>query len=338
LELEGEVTLVWPAPPVLLIHWRRPYLLKEQINRLRAASVSRIYLFCDGQPDSLDAVVESTHSAILRAAEELREDGVFVETRLSSHNLGCEKGVRSAIDWFFEAESEGVILEDDCLPGNDFIPYAAELLDRYRDDVSIFSISGENSTDLRFPASYGFMSHPLVWGWASWRRAWRHYHEAEQKWLTFRDAGHLDDVFRIPQESRYWREHLDGLFNESNTSVWDYQWWLSSWMNHGLHVWPNSCLVTNIGFNSDGTHTIGDSCFSSLTLEPLGKIRHPEIMVPSRDADEFAFLFRREGLSMIEFERYGRFYYWMLRFRQLRTEGYAHYFTERARKILPFLG
>ena len=84
----------------------------------------------------------------------------------------------SAITWFFEHETEGIILEDDCLPGPDFFRYCAVLLEKYRDDKRIMQIGGnsliaEHHRDHEY--SYFFSNHNNIWGWATWKRAWDLY-------------------------------------------------------------------------------------------------------------------------------------------------------------------
>ena len=67
-----------------------------------------------------------------------------VTTLLRNQNLGCKKAVRSVIDWFIENEPESIILEDDCLPTQDFFRICDELLEKYRDDPQVRSITGDN--------------------------------------------------------------------------------------------------------------------------------------------------------------------------------------------------
>jgi hypothetical protein len=100
-------------------------------------------------------------------------------------------------------------------------------------------------------------------------------------------------------------------------------------MNNGLHAWPNVSLVSNRGFDGEGTNTFGEHMFASLALEDLGELLHPDFVVPSRDADEFAFLHRRGGLGLIEKSKYGFLYPWILRRRQLAIEGLVPYFFSR---------
>lgn len=100
-----------------------------------------------------------------------------VATLFREENLGCRNAMSSAISWFFSEVEEGIILEDDCLPDPSFFRYCGELLERYRDDERVMNISGVNSLlrGAELGDSYYFSRYPHIWGWASWRRAWRNY-------------------------------------------------------------------------------------------------------------------------------------------------------------------
>ena len=313
--------------PLLLIAWRRPHTLRQVINAIRPVAPTRLFVACDGPSPERPGEAEKVSAT--RAVIDNEIDWPCQFERLYSEvNQGCRLGVSRAITWFFEQVEEGIILEDDCVPHLDFLPYCTDLLERYRHDTRVWSICGSNFQlgNKRGDASYYFSIHGDSWGWASWRRAWDYYPKAESLWHEFRESGRLSDVFHEPQERDDWRRVLDKLFIHGVPSTWDYQWWLSSWMNNGLHAWPNSCLVSNRGFDDEeGTHTFGHSTFASLSLDSLGKLSHPRFVLPCRDADEFAFLHRRGGLSMIEPEKYGAFYPWLLRFRNARRMGFFPY-------------
>ena len=327
----------YDSPPLLLIVWRRPHTLRQVIDAIRPVAPTRLFVACDGaNPENPG---EEEKVAATRAVIEHEIDWPCqIQHLYSDVNHGCRLGVSRAITWFFEQVEEGIILEDDCVPHPDFFPYCTSLLERYRHDTRVWSICGSNFQlgNKRGDASYYFSIHGDSWGWATWRRAWKHYHEGELQWFSFRDSERLDDVFAIPQEREYWREILNLLFIDGLPSAWDYQWWLTSWMNNGLHAWPNSLLVSNRGFDSDATHTFWDNDFASPILEELGDLRHPEFVVPCRAADEFAFLYRRSGLARMkeaeaaaEATKYGWIYPWILRRRQLKEEGMIPYFTSR---------
>lgn len=319
--------------PVLLIVWRRPDTLTQVISSIRSVAPTRIYVACDGP--NVDRKGEVAKVAATRAVIDNEIDWPCNIHRLySDSNQGCRLGVSRAIDWFFQQVAEGIILEDDCIPHPDFFDYCTTLLARYRNDSRIWSICGSNFQrgNRRGDASYYFSIHGDSWGWATWRRAWEHYSAAEDLWFHFRDSGRLADIFPIPAERRYWADILDRLFIEQSPNTWDYQWWLSSWMNNGLHAWPNSCLVSNRGFDETGTHTLCSSEWENLQLEPLGPLTHPEFVLPCRQADEFAFAHRRDGLYGILKHRYeqekeilGDLHPWFLRIQNFRKRSFLSY-------------
>ena len=325
--------------PVLLIVWRRPNTLRQVIDAIRPISPTRLFVACDGPNPQRSGEAEKV--AATRAVIDHDIDWpCHIERLYSDVNQGCRLGVSRAITWFFEQVQEGIILEDDCVPNPCFFFYCTALLERYRHDTRIWSICGSNFQlgNKHGDASYYFSIHGDSWGWASWRRAWQHYPDAEDSWFEFRDSGRLADTFPIASERDYWREILDLLFIEKQPNTWDYQWWLASWMNNGLHAWPNSCLITNLGFDGDGTHTFGQDEFANQALEPLGHLQHAKFVLPCREADGFAFKYRRGGLYRIHKEEYehekktfGVLHPWVLRWRNLKSKGVLSLFASKIR-------
>lgn len=283
--------------PILLVLWKRPSSTLRLINALRPLRPSRLYVACDGpdplRPDVID-MVNKTREIIDVAIDW----SPTIHRFYSPVNQGCRQAVSRAISWFFQCVEEGIILEDDCIPHPDFFAFCACLLERYRNDLRVFSICGSNFQrgQKRGPASYYFSIHADSWGWATWRRAWSKYSQAETDWFSFRDSHQLDNVFPIAIERQYWRNILDLLFIHHYPSAWDYQWMLAGWMNHALHVWPNVNLITNVGHDGDGTHTFGSNAFSDAPFHSLQNIEHPIAYVPDRRADAYAFWRRRSGL------------------------------------------
>ena len=323
------------STPVIFLIFRRPDLTAQVFEAIRLAQPTKLLVVADGPRNEEESV-------LCRQAREVTEQVDWdceVLRNYSDVNLGCRARVSSGITWAFERVEEAIILEDDCLPHPDFFPYCATLLERYRHDQRVWSICGSNFQlgHRRGSASFYFSIHGDSWGWATWKRAWDYYAKAELQWPAFRDSGRLADIFLIPQEQKYWREILDRLFSVGKPSSWAYQWWLAAWMNNGLHAWPNACLVSNVGFDGRGTHTLGNSPFASPNLETIGEITYPQFVIPSREADEFAFLYRREGLQLIERERYGWRYSWVLRMRALRREGLLQYIKSRLHRYIPLV-
>jgi hypothetical protein len=187
----------------------------------------------------------------------------------------------------FENVEEAIFLEDDCVPHPTFFRFCQELLTHYRDDERIMLISG-NSFQPQKPRteySYYFSRLPYTWGWASWRRTWRHYDMTISLWPQIRD-GHWDrDLFGSSQRVRYWRKIFNRVAKQ-DWDVWDYQLFFSLFINNGLTIAPRVNLVSNIGFGADATHTMGKCAVTDVPAEPVEfPLRHPPFIIPDRRAE-----------------------------------------------------
>jgi hypothetical protein len=111
-----------------------------------------------------------------------------VRKNYSETNLGCARRVSSGLDWVFNQVEEAIILEDDCLPDPSFFRFCTDLLERYRSDNRIFSISAQNFYGQAVPeASYYFSRYHHCWGWATWKRAWQHFDFEMKLWPEVRE-------------------------------------------------------------------------------------------------------------------------------------------------------
>jgi hypothetical protein len=282
---------VMTSSAVLFLIFNRPDTTALAMEAIRHARPPRLYIAADGpreRPGEREQCDEARRTAT--AVDWPCE----VNTFFREGNLGCRIAVSTAIDWFFEREEEGLILEDDCVPSQSFFPYCDALLQRYRYDERIMCLSGNNFQRGRnvTPYSYYFSRYTHIWGWASWRRAWRLYDSSMSSWADYRQLGALDSLSDgDPTFTSYWTKIFD-LCARGEIDTWDYQWTLSCWGQQGLTCLPAKNLVTNVGFGPNATHTMSaknpSACLPREDLEfPL---RHPSLVVRHVDADRFTHI------------------------------------------------
>jgi hypothetical protein len=262
------------SAPVLVLFFNRPRSLRLVLDRVLAASPRRVYLACDGpRRERLDDQELIGRCRDLAMSYPWASPAV---TRFLEVNEGCAGAVSGALSWFFAQEPEGIVLEDDCVPDPTFFRFAAELLDRYRDDERVMSVNGSNfdvrPRDPRSP-SYGFIRSPHVWGWASWARAWR-LHELHLTQEAI-DALPLENYPSTSGVSiRKWRKRFRSV-SAGTPSTWDFQWAFAHLRNGGLVASPRRNLVTNI-FSESGTHLQKRSLWQELPTSPMPfPLRHP---------------------------------------------------------------
>lgn len=245
------------SPPVLIVAFNRPERLRDLIERLRIIRPPSVYVAIDGPRAEVDSDARNVRETreLVRAIDWPCQ----VHTLFQESNLGCGRGVSTAITWFFSQVEEGIILEDDVLPDPTFFPFCAELLDRYRFDPRVFAVSGCNFAPpeaISQPdASYRFSAITHVWGWATWRRSWNLYSYRMTDWRKrLHGMRRWDAMGRDIGGYMFWTFVFDWM-RFGRVDTWDYQLTLTQMASQGLTVTSNSNLTQNVGFSNEATHT-----------------------------------------------------------------------------------
>ena len=279
-----------PCPlitPVLFMIFKRPGTTKKVFESIRQAQPKRLYI-AQNFPSS-DNTEEIKKWKDVRAIIENIDWNCDVRKLYRERYLDVKTSVSSAIDWFFENVEEGIILEDDCLPSQSFFWFCQELLEHYRDDTRIMTISGDNFQfgRKRGDGSYYFSKFSHLWGWATWRRAWKHYDVDIKSFEIFKTERQIKNIFRIKQQQKYWMNVFQGVYN-NKIDTWDYQWGYTCFTNNGLCITPSVNLVSNIGFGIDSTHAQDEnSILSNVEAKEIKNIIHPNFILPDQEADNF---------------------------------------------------
>lgn len=240
--------------PVLFLIFNRPDQTALVMEAIRAVKPGRFYVAADGPRNKNDEAERCDKARQIATAVDWP---CRVRTLFRDENLGCRKAVSSAIDWFFEHEEEGIILEDDCLPSTDFFRFCTELLIRFRSESHVMAICGSCYTRSTFDMaeSYYFTYFSDIWGWATWRRAWQLYDRDLSRWPKYKQARGFRSVFKgdASRESS-WSQYFDRTA-AGEIDTWDYQWIYTVIEQGGLACYPTRNLVSNLGWHADATHT-----------------------------------------------------------------------------------
>ena len=275
------------STPVLFLTFNRPETTQQVFSEIRQAQPPRLYVAADGPRSENSSEVMSCE--LVRSVATNVDWDCEVKTLFRDQNLGCRLAVSQAIDWFFDQEPEGIILEDDCLPDQSFFWFCQELLERYRDDTRIMHIGGTNFQfgKARTNHSYYFSRYAHVWGWASWRRAWKFYDVEMKNWKDAQTSGLLESLSSDRYFLRYWRQQFE-LTMMNKIDTWDHQWTFACWSQNAMSVVPETNLVSNIGFGEIGTNTKQNSQVAALPVQEINfPLRHNSKMTRSIEADTY---------------------------------------------------
>jgi hypothetical protein len=266
----------WKCSPILFLIFNRPDLSQRVFARIKEAKPQKLYIAADGPRN--DHPDDERLCAEARKVTEKLDWECELHTLYREENLGCGHAVKTAIDWFFENEESGIILEDDCLPDLSFFPYCAELLERYKNDERIGVISGDLFINKsRIKESYYFTNFPHMWGWATWKRVWNNYDFNIRDWPKVRHT----NMLKRKIGSRYYVEKWESIFNrtyDGKIDTWDYQFAFMLFTQNQLCIAPRVNLVSNIGFDSRATHTKnpGDKASDHKAESIMFPLSHPQ--------------------------------------------------------------
>jgi len=274
--------------PVVLIIFNRPEPTKLVFQEIRNVKPSSLYVIADGPRKTRPGENESCK--LTRDIIETIDWECEVYKNYSDVNLGLKKRIESGLDWVFEKTEEAIILEDDCLPHPTFFQFCQELLHYYSKSEKIMMISGGNFfpqfRDVEY--SYYFSAYYHVWGWASWRRAWKHFDSEMKDWLSFKDGNYLKNITGDEKSASYLKTILQEVY-EGKINSWAYKWLYACWLQNGLSIVPSKNLISNIGDDWNATHSkrAADNSLNIPTEAIQFPLKHPVTIERNLEADMF---------------------------------------------------
>lgn len=274
--------------PVLLIVFNRPHTTKRVFEAVRNAQPSKLFIAADApRPEK---VGEKEKCEEVRSIVSDIDWDCEVKTLFRIENKGCGLGPAEAITWFFEHVDQGIILEDDCLPSKDFFRFCSELLSQYANDSRVMMISGTNALgswkdDIQ---SYHFSILGGIWGWATWKRAWKFFDYRIENWANEEVKNRVKDILIDENLYLHRSKVYDHTLAGQNVDWWDYQWGFARVTQSGLSIVPSRNLITNIGFGEDATHTKDRfSDLANFKTYPLDfPLKTPNYLMVDRDFDK----------------------------------------------------
>lgn len=234
--------------PILFLVFNRPDTTARVFEAIAKQQPKHLFIAADGP-----RLNKTGEAELCKKVREITTNITWpceVKTLYRNQNLGCKIAVSSAIDWFFSEVEEGIILEDDCLPHPDFFTFCENMLSKFRNRYDIMHINGY--APIYQLNTSRFSNYISIWGWASWKRAWKLYDVNASYYRAFKIQKLLKNIF--PKNYFLIESFIDnvikGLYN-----TWDLQWAIAIHIYFGKSVLPNKNLIQNIGFEGNSTHT-----------------------------------------------------------------------------------
>jgi hypothetical protein len=253
------------ATAVLIIAYMRDDHIINYLPYLSEEGVQDIYIALDAP--KVPALRQKQDAMLVRIYHHLAKYDFNVWLWSRENNLGPAVSVYTAIDWFFQFENKGIILEDDLNFDSGFLKFADKCLTDFEEENQIWLVSGNQFFE--FPdASHNprFSHYPLIWGWATWR----------ERWIDIRAS-----IIHSDKQSGFWLQRARVSYWKvgrkralsGKVDAWDIPLVSQMWERGKLCAQPPRNLVSNVGADNHSTHTASSEW---PLMQPVEKVSIPD--------------------------------------------------------------
>lgn len=253
--------------PILLFVYNRPSHTRQLIESLQAnkeAAESPLIIYSDAARD------DAARAAVEEVRQFIHSISGFgsVEIIERTENWGLAQNIIDGVSTQIERYGRVIVLEDDLLVAPYFLRFMNDALDLYEDEPRIGHIQACDFTqDATLPDTF-LIKWTGSWGWATWKRAWKHFNPDGKALLQQLEERKLTRTFDFNGTYRFTR--MLRRQTEGKNNSWAIRWNASLFLADILSLNVGRSLVQNNGFDGTGTNCGGGGLYNStLWLKPL---------------------------------------------------------------------
>lgn len=279
--------------PILLLTSKRERKVKLIINTLRNINASNVYINADGL--KLISSKKNERDKIIRTRNTILENMNWqckVRLKFNNKKLGYRNSTIDSVNWFFDNEESGIIIDENCVPKESFFYFCAELLKKYKNNQHIGCIIGLNLKKGQqvTQSSYYFSKYNNCLAWATWKKSWDLFDKDISFWPNMKSQKNWGiDSAICEEEKKYWGKIFESYY-QNEIDSWVYPWLASMWYKNKLTIFPKYNLISKIGINGLVNHERNlvsipsyiNACNKEIVIDnPITKV--------SRETDKYIF-------------------------------------------------
>lgn len=257
--------------PILLFVYNRPLHVKRSIESLLAnelAKDSELYIFSDAAKDETAQTDVDEVRKIVHSIDGFKQIH-FVERE---KNWGLARNIIDGVTRLVNEYGRVIVLEDDLIVAPYFLKFMNDALETYQDEEKVGHIQACDFTkDPSLPDTF-LIKWTGSWGWATWKRAWKHFNPNGQELLdelVKRNLTHRFDFNGKYGFTRMLRKQIEGKNNS-----WAIRWNASLFLADILSLNVGKSLIQNEGFDGSGTNCGSGNLYdSNLWMKPLPVVK-----------------------------------------------------------------
>ncbi len=237
---------------IIIFSYNRPNHLLKLLNSLKKNSFQnnqKIYFFCDGPKNKGDLIKIKKIKSIIH-----NSDLKIVKKIYRKKNIGLSQNIIKGISSVLKISNSCIVIEDDLILNSSTIKYMNKMLEVFKNDNKIGSISAysylHNFKDFKNKKFYITKRH-CSWCWGTWSRVWN-----KLNWDKINYDQHFSSNEEVKKFSNggndlnllLWGQHK-GLIDS-----WAIRFNYFSYKYKYLSIHPRYSMVLNDGQDMSGTH------------------------------------------------------------------------------------
>ena len=277
--------------PVRVNVWIRPEAQKKQFEVLRQARPSIMFLISDGGRNEAEWEALRQNRALFE--NEVDWDCTIYKI-FEEKNNGLYTMSRKAADLIWSVVDRCIFLEDDNIISVSYFKFAAELLEKYKDDTRIISICCMNYAGIweNTPYDYFFAERGPICGQAMWKRSY----QSRDFDLEFgKEPYTMSLLNKVLKKDPDFRKTTNGYANNPmygrHVPGGEFLTRLSVYTQNQLYIIPKYNMMSNVGCTDNSEHAAEykllpraiRKIFNMKTYEYEFPLKHPKHMIADMD-------------------------------------------------------
>lgn len=239
--------------PIALFCFKRPSLTQLVFEAISEYRPSVLHVFADAPRDSVPGERDLTNS--VRQIFRDSDTPFPIVTHFAETNLGIQDSFHAGLRAMSSKHEKFIVLEDDCLPDQDFFRFVTDALEFYDQVADVGMVQGLNLNPAsRLVRKRAYLTSRLkIWGWATWAECVRDFDPTHKPWLE-EDANAV--LKRAGWNFFERRSFLSSLARLDSVGTWDYQWAYHLLRQNRYAISPKGNFIVNLGFGEGSIHTV----------------------------------------------------------------------------------
>ncbi|MBR5440673.1 MAG: glycosyltransferase family 2 protein, partial [Prevotella sp.] len=227
-----------------------------------------LFVFSDAAKDEASKSEVSEVRRFVRSIKGFKAVHIVERTE----NWGLARSIIDGVTQMLERYDRVIVLEDDLVLAPYFLRFMNDALETYKNEDRVGHIQACDFTQNPTLPDTFLIKWTGSWGWATWRRAWRHFNPDGRQLLDELKRRKLTRRFDFNGKygfTRMLRRQIEGKNNS-----WAIRWNASLFLADVLSLNVGRSLVQNEGFDGSGTNCGSGGLYASnLWTKPLPVVK-----------------------------------------------------------------